>query len=235
MWISGSLAYAATSPVDNTERPFGNTVFGLTLEQALPCRLAVVTGYKIRSYNACIPDSRIETRTAWEYYGIGYWHSYMQVPLQLRWQLPISKWDVKNTIQPGINMIYIAPHAGIDFNIGVSEEFFGETEIPEESINMHKRPGDFFVNGEIGLALGIEMMGLFRIEPFIAYAFHGGRAIDFSLKSPYAPSRTYSRYDTFQAGLRISICLVDWKRTAADRAAAKARTAAYKQSRKHKR
>ena len=229
LWISGDLAYAATAPIANTDRPFGNMMLGLTLEQELPYKLAIVTGYKFQSHTACIPESDIKTRTAWEYNGIGYSRNYMQIPLQLRWKLPIAEWGVKHTRQPGKNTIYVAPHTGIDFNMGRKGWFFGEGTVSEELVNMHKYPEKFFVTGEVGLSLGFETMGLFRIEPFIAYTFHGGRLIDFSLEAPYFASRTYSKYNTFQAGFRISVCLIDWERTGAERVAAKARTVAYKQ------
>lgn len=245
LWLSFELAHTATSPTANSQRPFGNNLFGITLEQQLPCRLSVVTGYQLRSFNACIPDPQLKTRVSWTYSGIGYSRSYSVIPLHLRWRLPIVSWSEKNSLQPARSMFYITPHAGVGFNIGRPGSFFGESEVSEESVQMLKRPADFFVAGETGVALGLEFLGLIRVEPFVAYTFREGRSIDFSLKAPYS-ARTYSRYNTFQAGLRIAICLIDWKRTpdmrqaaraaiAAERSAAKARTASLKAAKKQKR
>lgn len=235
LWVAGEIAYAATSPAATTERPFGNLILGFTLEQELPCRLSLVTGCKSRNYNACIAASDLRTRTSWDYDGIGYSRKYAMIPVHLRWQLPIVTWDSKNTIQPGKNKVYVMPHGGVNFNFGRDGFFFGDAEVPREAVMMHQAPRDFFADGEAGLSLGFEAMGLLRLEAYAAYTFRAGRSIDFSLEAPYSAPRVYSRYNTFQAGFRIGICLIDWKRTAADRAAARARTAAAKQLKKRNR
>lgn len=235
LWVAGEIAYAATAPVAATQRPFGNLIFGLTLEQELPCRLSLATGYKIRHYNACIAASDLRTRTSWEYDGIGYSREYRMIPLLLRWQLPVVTWDSKYTVQPGKNKLYVMPHGGVNFHFGRDGSFFGEVEAAQEAVKMHTYPRNFFTDGEIGFSLGFDGMGLLRLEAFVAYTFHPGRSIDLSLREPYAARRIYSRYNTLQGGFRIGICLIDWKRTAADRMAARARTVAAKQMKKRKR
>lgn len=235
LWVAGEIAYAATSPTATTERPFGNLILGFTLEQELPCRLSLVTGCKSRNYNACIAASALQTRTSWDYDGIGYSRKYAMIPLLLRWQLPVVTWDSKYTVQPGKNKLYVMPHGGMNFHFGREGFFFGDAEIPREAVMMHQAPRDFFADGEAGLSLGFEAMGLLRLEAYAAYTFRAGRPIDFSLEAPYSAAHVYSRYNTFQAGFRIGVCLIDWKRTAADRAAAKSRTAAAKQLKRRNR
>lgn len=151
LWLSFELAHTATSPTANSQRPFGNNLFGITLEQQLPCRLSVVTGYQLRSFNACIPELQLKTRVSWTYSGIGYSRSYAVIPLHLRWRLPIVSWSEKNSLQPARSMFYITPHAGVGFNIGRPGSFFGESDVSEESVQMLKRPADFFVAGETGV------------------------------------------------------------------------------------
>lgn len=202
------------------ETGFMHGIIGFPLEQELPRRLSILTGVKLQRLSGSIaspqntPD---ELR-----YRVEPGRGYLQIPLLLRWRQPV----VRHRLGRREMELYFAPQAGMDFNFGL----FGKEDLLSYTVHrdntlapdvvVHRSPASFFVNGNVGLALGWgDTEKGFRFELFTAYAFLGGKILDFALAEPFPANRTYTGSNGFQAGLRFTGRLIDWKRTAADRAA----------------
>ena len=220
LWFGFDIADAITSPSTRIANHSRNNhgLGGIVFEQELPHKLSVMTGIKISRYWNVIDLPVQQGQEYWNAPRTEFSCPYIHIPVLLRRQLPFAHVFKRKLV------LYTTPHAGFDLNFSGKNRgtLYSENKtIPDEVVEIHQYPHRFFVNGNVGLALGFESEYT-RLEFFSAFAFHGGRMLDFSLKEPYPNERTYIGINTLQFGARIVVCLVNWNRIAERKALRKA-------------